>query len=350
VTLVKLKYVDRFKDRHGRMRYYFRRGQGPRVALEGKPGTPEFMASYQSAIEAAPAEKEPRERGNVGTFDRLVQDYFSSPEFLSLQPRSRYSYRTTIERLLHEEKIGHRLVRQMTRQHIQHIMAKRAATPAAANDVLKKIRILIHFDMDNGGRKDDPTLRIKKFSEGEYHAWTDEEIAAYERRWLIGTRERTAFAVLLYTGQRISDVASMAWADVDGSAIYVVQDKTGAKLWIPIHPSLLVILQTWPKSHLVLLAHRRNKAYTAHSLGQYMAKNIEAAGLPQRCVAHGLRKAAARRLAEAGCSANEIKAITGHATLKEVERYTKAAEQKKLATAAINRLKKQGGNKKFPNR
>ncbi len=59
---------------------------------------------------------------------------------------------------------------------------------------LKKIEILVHFAIDNGWRKDDPTLRIKKFGEGEFHTWTDEEIATYERRWPVGTRERTAFA------------------------------------------------------------------------------------------------------------------------------------------------------------
>ena len=69
-----------------------------------------------------------------------------------------------------------------------------------------------------------------------------------------------------------------------------------------------------------------------------MPAKIEKAGLPTRCVTHGLRKAAARRLAEAGCTANEIAAITGHATLQEVSRYTKAAEQKKLAQAAMRRL------------
>lgn len=68
------------------------------------------------------------------------------------------------------------------------------------------------------------------------------------------------------------------------------------------------------------------------------AVKIDEAGLPKRCVTHGLRKAAARRLAEAGCTANEIAAITGHATLQEVSRYTKAAEQRKLAQAAMRRL------------
>lgn len=69
-----------------------------------------------------------------------------------------------------------------------------------------------------------------------------------------------------------------------------------------------------------------------------MATRIGKAGLPERCVTHGLRRAAARRLAEAGCSANEIAAITGHASLEEVARYTKAAEQRKLARSAMDRL------------
>ena len=68
-----------------------------------------------------------------------------------------------------------------------------------------------------------------------------------------------------------------------------------------------------------------------------MSRAISEAGLPQRCKPHGLRKAAARRLAEAGCSASEIMAITGHKTLAEVERYTRAAEQERLARQAIQR-------------
>ena len=75
-----------------------------------------------------------------------------------------------------------------------------------------------------------------------------------------------------------------------------------------------------------------------------MADKIQLARLPERCVTRGLRKAAARRLAEAGCSANEIGAITGHTTLKEISRYTRAAEQRGLATAAISQLVKRKSN------
>jgi integrase len=178
--------------------------------------------------------------------------------------------------------------------------------------------------------------RIKKFAEGEFHTWTDDEIADFEKKWPIGTRERKAFALLLYTGQRASDVAKMSATDIEDGGIWVVQQKTKAKLLIPVHPDLLKTAYGEP--------------FTSKGFSNFMADKIGAAGLPERCVTHGLRKAAARRLAEAGCSANEIAAVTGHVTLEEVARYTKAAEQKKLARAAIERLSGGGTSAiKFPN-
>jgi integrase len=68
-------------------------------------------------------------------------------------------------------------------------------------------------------------------------------------------------------------------------------------------------------------------------------KDCDKAGLPH-CTAHGLRKAAARRLAEAGCTEHEIKSITGHASLKEVVRYTKGVNQRRLAMVAMEKVRK----------
>ena len=345
MTTVKLKYVDHFLCRHGHSRYYFRRGKGPRTTLPGKPGTPEFMAAYQQALQGGNAPK-PEKRAAVplGTFNALVRDYYQSTNYLSLTRGTQRAYRGVIDRLLDDEKIGHRQVAQMTRKHVQQILARRAATPGAANDVLKKIRILIHFAIDNGWRSDDPTLRIKKFAEGEFHTWTDDEIAAYERHWPLGTRERTVFALLLFTGQRVSDVAVMSRSDVENAAIRVVQGKTGAKLWIPLHPELRRILAAWQEAGPYLVMTNYNKRFTSKGISNYIASRIGLAQLPDRCVTHGIRKAAARRLAEAGCSANEIAAITGHASLEEVARYTKAAEQRRLAQSAMDRLTKQEAN------
>lgn len=348
---VKLPYVDCFKDRHGTQRYYFRRPGGKRIALPNCPGTETFKRAYQKALTADKAghvgkEKAPRVRGEPGTFDRLLFNYYLSSDYLRLAASTKVAYRRVMDRLIQDENLGHRMVADMGREHVKMIFARRAATPGAANDILKKIRLLLHFAIDSGWRSDDPTTRIRKFESKEFHTWTEEEIAQFEARWPIGTRERTAFALLLFTGQRAGDVAKMSWADVDGPLIRVVQQKTKAKLYVPMHPDLTTALSAWPRPEFLMLTTSFGKQFTSGGFSNFMAKRIEAAGLPGRCVTHGLRKAAARRLAEAGCSASEIAAITGHATLSEVQRYTKAAEQKKLALAAVQRLTEHRANKR----
>ncbi len=280
MTAIKLKHLERFADRHGKVRYYFRRGKGARTPLCGDPGSPEFMAIYQAAFSQAPLKPAQRFRGPEGTFDRLVQDYFSSPDYKRLTLQSQVKYRSIIERFVHQENIGHRQVNEMSRLHVQKIVAKRVATPAAANDVLKKLRILIHFAIDNGWRKDDPTVRIKKFASGEFHSWTDEEINIYEQCWSIGSKERTAYGLLLFTGQRASDVAKMAWTDVSDDGIWVVQRKTKAKLLIPIHPALQrdpATLGAADEGPILQTAF--GQAFSNKGISNFMAERIDQAGL-----------------------------------------------------------------------
>ncbi len=54
------------------------------------------------------------------------------------------------------EKIGHRLVAEMRREHVNRMIAKRADTPGAANDLLKKIRVLTNSPSTTAGA---PTTR-----------------------------------------------------------------------------------------------------------------------------------------------------------------------------------------------
>lgn len=351
MTRIRLKHIDHFVDRHGKWRYYYRPKRGARVALPGEPGSPEFMAAYEKAARGEPVEAKvgPRLRGEAGTFARLLQDYFSSPDFLSLASSTQRAYRRVMENWVLGEGIGHRRVAEMRREHVAKMMAKRAATPGAANDLLKKIRILTGFAIVNGHRTDDPTLKMKKYKAGEWHTWTEDEIAQFEARWPEGTRERLVFALHLYTGQRVSDVTHMQADDLGIGTIRVTQIKTKAKLDIPLHPVLKRVLEL--RKHRVgpLARTSFGKPFSEKGLANYMADAIGKAGLPDRCVTHGLRKAAARRLAEAGCSVHEIMSITGHQTLGEVERYTKAAEQKRLARAAIDRLSATGEHSGFPN-
>jgi integrase len=225
----------------------------------------------------------------------------------------------------------------MTREHVDIIVGKMASKPGAGIVLLKRLRTLVRYAIALGWADRDPTAGVKAYRTKEIHTWNEEEIATFERRWPEGSRERLAFALLLFTGQRGSDVHRMLWKDFNGDTIRVVQQKTAAKLSIPIHQSLNRLLAMADRNCTTILATAYGKPFSVKGLGNMVSAAIRTAELPVRCKPHGLRKAAARRLAEAGCSASEIMSITGHKTLAEVERYTRAAEQGRLARQAIKR-------------
>ena len=137
----------------------------------------------------------------------------------------------------------------------------------------------------------------------------------------------------------------MTWADVNDDNIRVVQQKTGHKLAIRLHHDLRAILAATERKHITILNTEYGKPFTVAGFGQWIRDAITAAGLPLECRPHGIRKAAGRRLAEAGCTPHEIMAVLGHKTLAEAERYTRDADQTRLATGAIARLERHTGNK-----
>lgn len=153
-----------------------------------------------------------------------------------------------------------------------------------------------------------------------------------------GTKARLALTLLLYTGQRRSDVIRLGRQHIRDGFMHVRQQKTGVELAIPIHATLAAIIAETPADHLTLLTTQTGKPFSAAGFGNWFRDRCNEAGLAH-CSAHGLRTAAARRLAEAGCTMHEIAAITGHASLSEVQRYTKAADQKRLALSAMEKAK-----------
>jgi enterobacteria phage integrase len=278
---------------------------------------------------------QPEDICDSGTFAALAIRYYGSPQYQSLSVTSRANYRRVIDSFLEEH--GHRQVKQMTREHVDIIIGKMANKPGAGIILLKRVRTLVRYALGLGWIDRDPTAGARSYRSKEIHTWNEEEIETFEKRWAEGTRERLAFALLLYTGQRGSDVHRMLWSDHIGDTIRVAQQKTATKLTIPVHESLAGLLATAKRDHPTILTTQFKKPFSVKGFGNMMSNAIDEAGLPARCKPHGLRKAAARRLAEAGCSASEIMSITGHKTLAEVERYTRAAEQERLARRATKR-------------
>lgn len=334
MAMMELRYVHSFVDRHGVRRHYFRR-HGKRAPLPGLPGSSEFMAAYAAALGVEAAKAPARPPVPARSFAALAQAYFASPRFAGLAPSTRRGNRRSIERFLAQH--GHRPVAGMKREHVDRIIGAMADRPGAAINLLSRLRTLCRYGIELGWLDRDPTLGATAWKPNEFHTWTEDEIAAFEARWPIGTKQRLGFALHLYTGQRGSDVHRMTWGDIDANGIRIVQKKTGTKLTVALHPRLEEILATTKKAHAVIVTTDYGRPFTVNGFRGYMATAIRKAGLPARCKPHGLRKAAARRLAEAGCSAHEIMAITGHKTLSEVERYTAAADQIRLSRSAMAR-------------
>jgi integrase len=338
-------FVECWRDRHGRLRTYFRRVRNGPVTPLPPLNAPEFASAYHATLTgcALPEESAPQAAVPPRSIGALVERYMASGDYRSLRSTTKAGYAYQLETLRREH--GHRSVAGMTRENVKKLLAPFADKPGAALARLKMLRVLIGHGIEIGWLTSDPSLGIKRPKGGEIRSWTDAEIARFEAHWPVGSQERLAFALMLYTGQRRSDVHRMTCGDVTGTVIRVKQQKTLARLSIPLHPSLQAILAATKRVHVAMLVNGRGRALTAHSFSVWMRRAIAAAGLPLDCQPHGLRKAAARRLAECGCSAHEIMAITGHKTLAEAERYTREADQVRLANAAIGRLSGQNGDR-----
>jgi integrase len=330
MTQIRLKYVHEYRDRRGALRRYVRRPGFPRVALPGVPGSPEFMEAYAAALAGSsiPTKREEPD----GTFAALVTRYYASPKFANLSAKSKSIYRRVLESYI--PKHGDSAVRLLTVDKAEKLISDIGATrPGLANLHRSILATVFRYAVKIRLRTDNPfsTDAIDPYKLGSHHTWTDDELNAFRKRWPLGTRERLAFVVLLYTSQRISDAVKLKRSDV----MPVKQQKTGTELSIPAHQALTRAIKAGPSNGIYIIGNEDGRPMSAAALTQMMARAIKAAVLPDRCVAHGLRKANQRILAEHGATIKMMQAISGHKTLKESERYSQAANQATLAAAAM---------------
>lgn len=334
MTRLPLRYVQAWVDREGRVHRYFRRPGYPRVRLTGLPGSAEFNQAYEAAL-GTPRFEVGAKRTKPGTVNAAIAGYYTSLEFRSLAPATQGIRRSILERF--RAKHGDKPIALLPQKFIAHELS--SMKPHAARSWLKALRGLSQFAVAQEMLVTDPTQGIKlpRIKTDGYYTWSEADIAAFEAAHPIGTKARLAFALLLYSGQRRGDVLRIGRQHIRDGVLHVRQEKTGAPLAIPIHTELRAVIDATPGDHMTFLTTEQGKPFGGPNFSNRFREWCDAAGLPKECSAHGLRKAACRRLAEAGCSANEIAAISGHATLREVERYTKAVNQERMARNAMAR-------------
>jgi integrase len=236
--------------------------------------------------------------------------------------------RAALERF--REKHGTLPIAGMQRRHILTLLD--GMPPFAARNWLKAIRGLVRYCLDHEIIRQDPThgIRLAHTKSDGIHTWGEEEIAAFEAHFPVGTKARLA--------QRRGDVVKLGPQHIRDGVLTLRQQKTRASLSIPLHPELQAILNAKPGSHLTFLVTKTNKSYAPQDFSKQFRAWCDEAGLPPECSFHGLRKAALTRLADAGCSVHQIAAVSGHKTLTEVQRYTAAVNQASLAREAMVRM------------
>ena len=333
MTRIKLDYVHEYCDRHGKLRRYFRRPGLRRVVLPGAPGSTEFMAAYEQALSGSQPKEIGANRTKPGTLNAAIVGYYTCLAFRELAPGTQVMRRRILERF--RERHGDHRIATLPPEFIKRTLDR--MKPGQARNWLKALRGLLDFAVADGFRADNPArgFKLAKMKTKHHRPWTPEELEQYERTHPIGSKARLAFALGLYTIQRAGDVVRMGRQHMRNGELSVRQEKTSAQLTLPIRPELQAILDATPSGHMTFLVTKSGRQYARVDFSMQFRAWCDEAGLPSDCVFHGLRATGCTQLADAGCSAHQIAAWSGHMTLREVERYTKAADQRRLARSAI---------------
>jgi integrase len=320
-------------------RYYFRRRRGKAIRLPGPPYSTAFLEAYAMALAGAlPETAAPIGEARIaaGSVAALVAAFYKTASWQNLALDSRRTIQPVIERFRRQH--GSKRVALLRQDHIA-LMLDEIAKPSAKLKWLKAIRLLMRAAIP-AMIKDDPTAGIKVAlprSKG-WHSWDDQQIEQYRAHWRIGTEARLVFEFALESYSRRSEIARLGPQHVRNGRIRIERIHGSRAVNIPLTPELAAAIAAMPKTNLTFVADRRGKPLSPDALARQFAKWAKAAGLPDRCRLHGLKKGGMRRAAEAGISAHQLASLSGHKTLAMVQRYCDSVDREKLADAATEQI------------
>jgi integrase len=351
MTKIRLKYIQYFADEYGERHYFRRRGFKTRP-LPGLPGSAAFMAAYAEALAECKAIEVGAKRSAPNSIDAVIAAYLKDDAFTkALAPETQRMRRNILDRFRTQH--GGKSVTTLQHRHIVAMLEKKK--PYAQKNWLKTLRGLMLFAVKENYRADDPTATAKAAkppvkSKG-HMTWGDEQIAAYRERHAFGTSARLAIELMLNIAARRGDAHKLGVQHIRAGKLEWYPHKTirstGKKLSIRILPALQTAIDAMPPRDTALaflLNDYRKPFASAAAFGNKFADWCKQAGLkPVVCAdgrtrayrAHGLRKAACKALAHAGCTAPQIMAVSGHSSLAQVQVYLDEVEQVRLAEDAI---------------
>ena len=342
------KYVYRETDRHGKPRQYFRPTKStPRQPINYLWGSREFEAEYNRLLNLWNSGEDlsrPSKHVEVNTITWLFRQYTASAVWHDLAKSTQIQRRNMMKRT--EAKYGHLPYKAFTKQAIVKIRDS-FDTKGAARNWVKTMRAVFAWAASSEVRliSDNPALSVvvPKTPNKGAEKWLPEDIEKYFNHHPRGSPARICAALLLYTGQRISDVRILGYRQVENGVIKLRQKKTGNEVRIPMLPQLRAELGE-RLFNIVWLEKPGGGLYSDKSLSMRMSKWASEAGVNK--TSHGFRKTIGTSLAEGGYSEDTIMAVLGHKTSSEARIYIQNAKKDQLAAEAMAFLKIQLRNKK----
>jgi integrase len=352
-------HLQREKNRHGKTVWFVRIGKGPRTRIRAAFGTPEFDAEYVAAVTNEPVRRMP-ERILTTSLQWLWDSYRETGAWAELSVATRRQRENIVLHVLKDA--GPKPYAAIKFSHIQEGIDRRSRTPAQARNFLDAMKGLFRWAKKRGHIKDDPTagdIELPKRKKGKgFPAWTREDVAAYQQKFPLGTRQRVWLDVLLYTGPRRGDAAiigrqhELDIPNEDGSVSRAVQFKTEKSgelvtVTIPILPVLRRTLDAGPTGDLTWICSAHGRPFTKESFGNAFSEAARQAGIKKS--AHGVRKIAATIAAENGTTENELDAIFGWVDGGRTSRiYTREANRARLSVRAVHKMDESGTSPPAP--
>lgn len=331
-------HLHREKTRHGKLVWYVRVGgssRGPRLRLRAGYGTAEFWEEYQAALAGRAPKSEPP---HAGTLAWLLERYRETTAWTYLSTATRRQRENIFAQILEDKQP----FAKITTSVIMAGRDRRSNTPVQARKFLDAMRGLFRWAVKAGLVKVDPTIGIENLRTPKtdgFTVWSEDDVAAYEARWPVGTRQRVWLDVLIYTGLRRGDAVRLGRQHLRNGIATIKTEKSGHRVEVslPILPVLAKTLEAGPCGDLTFVAGENGHRLAKGSFGNLFRKACNAAGLRGRS-AHGLRKAAATRAANAGATVAELEAIFGWSGGSMAALYTRAADRRRFAKGAMHKL------------
>jgi integrase len=328
-------FVVRERTRHGTVVFYFRRGKGTRRRLPA-PTDEGFEAAYQEALTGA--EPPRRARSAAGSLRWLIDRYRETAEYRSKSTATRRQRDYIFSDVL--DTAGSDAFRDITRKDIKAAVERREHTPSQARNFLDAMRGVFRWAFDAELIDTDPTASVKnppRPKTSGFRAWSEDDIAAFERQWPLGTKEHVWLHVLLYTGLRRGDAVILGRQHVRGGVATLRTEKNDTEVNIPILPILAETLAIGPTGDLAFIVGVSGRPLTKETFGNFFKQACVAAGLMDHS-SHGVRKIGATRAAEAGATVAELEALFGWHGGAMASLYTRTADRKRLARQASEKI------------